>query len=595
MLAAAERFEGGWAMDRMMQESPPAEGGTVRRGWRVAALILGLLVLIQNGHYFYMASGHHVGGSIGLRAYRDCRGGFCLVDFATDGMPAARAGLTAGDRVRLDRSWETVRSRPPGEPVGLTVRHGAEERHLVLRVAPRMMYAPTYMITAVADTLVVLIAMLIIARAGTRRWSLLLGLALLAYTTPGNYPRLWQNAPLLFPGFLIGLSAFIDAAPVLMLAALRGFRAQVTGIAPRWLDRLVWGAAIGEAACTALGLYVTLGATSLPPVTDGLTFMSLGGSVGSILAPVALAAGWRHVPVGERTRYAFMWAAVSTISLLAAVDPIIMLTGNNYVEASWPVVIQLGAVILGALLFGYAILRHRVVDLGFAVNRTLVYSTLSFAMLALFGLVEWGSEKLLPFESHQASAIVDAGLALGIFLVFHRLQEYVEHGVERLFFHQWRLNEAALHRFVDRASYITRPEILLDRAVEELRRFTGGAGVALFRWQGGRYALAAGDGALIGTSRDADDPALVALRADRRALHDGYAPGDLVLPMLHRAEVLGFVALGPKPSGEPYRPDEEAALAAAVHQIGLDLHALRVEELERDNALLATRLSLAPA
>ena len=92
---------------------------------------------------------------------------------------------------------------------------------------------------------------------------------------------------------------------------------------------------------------------------------------------------------------------------------------------------------------------------------------------------------------------------------------------------------------------------------------------------------------------DLDDPAIVALRAERLPLHDAFFAGDLVVPMVHRAEVIGFVAFGPKPNGEPYRPDEEAVLAEAVHGIGADLHVLRVEELERRNAELAAQLRYA--
>jgi hypothetical protein len=49
--------------------------------------------------------------------------------------------------------------------------------------------------------------------------------------------------------------------------------------------------------------------------------------------------------------------------------------------------------------------------------------------------------------------------------------------------------------------------------------------------------------------------------------------------MNHRGALHGFVLLGPKPSGDDYRPDEIAVLGFAAHQIGLDLHALQIERL----------------
>ena len=44
----------------------------------------------------------------------------------------------------------------------------------------------------------------------------------------------------------------------------------------------------------------------------------------------------------------------------------------------------------------------------------------------------------------------------------------------------------------------------------------------------------------------------------------------------------GFTLLGSKKNGDPYRPDEIAVLDFAAKQIGLDLHALRVEALRAD-------------
>ena len=90
---------------------------------------------------------------------------------------------------------------------------------------------------------------------------------------------------------------------------------------------------------------------------------------------------------------------------------------------------------------------------------------------------------------------------------------------------------------------------------------------------------------------DTDEPALVAMRAHRGRIDPSQTasmlPAILALPMLHRNELLGFVLLGPKPGGDGYRPDEVEVLSYATHQIGLDLHALKVEQLERDGARLS--------
>ena len=66
-------------------------------------------------------------------------------------------------------------------------------------------------------------------------------------------------------------------------------------------------------------------------------------------------------------------------------------------------------------------------------------------------------------------------------------------------------------------------------------------------------------------------------------------PAALALPMMHQAALAGFVLPGPKPTGEDYRPDEIEVLGWATQQVGLDLQAICVRELELTNLKLVER------
>ena len=147
----------------------------------------------------------------------------------------------------------------------------------------------------------------------------------------------------------------------------------------------------------------------------------------------------------------------------------------------------------------------------------------------------------------------------------------------------------ALKRFVAAAAHVEKPEALAGNFVAELTRFTGGASVALYsRTAEGHYASAAG-----GTI-DTDDPALAAMRAEQGAVVpvELGSPLDaaLALPMMHQAALAGFVLLGPKPAGEDYRPDEIEVLGWATRQVGLDLQAIRVRDLELTNIKMAVQI-----
>jgi GAF domain-containing protein len=59
-------------------------------------------------------------------------------------------------------------------------------------------------------------------------------------------------------------------------------------------------------------------------------------------------------------------------------------------------------------------------------------------------------------------------------------------------------------------------------------------------------------------------------------------PASLALPMRHRGELTGLMLMAAKPSGDPYRPDEQELLGWAAQQAGLDLQALEAERLQDD-------------
>jgi hypothetical protein len=232
----------------------------------------------------------------------------------------------------------------------------------------------------------------------------------------------------------------------------------------------------------------------------------------------------------------------------------------------------------------YAVLRHRVFNFGFAINRAVFYSATSVIVLVTFGIVEWLSEHFLHFEAREANVLIDGAIALGVYLAFHKIRHAFEHGLEKLFFHKWHQNEAGLRQFVRKAAHITSTNALVEGLDTELRRFSGGATCAIY-WQDGQgdYALSGGTDTAAVRQLGKDDDISVSLRAQHApvlvdATHPSHAH-KLALPMLHRGSLHGYVLLGGKPGGNDYRPDEIAALGFASHQIGLDLHALKAEGL----------------
>ena len=244
---------------------------------------------------------------------------------------------------------------------------------------------------------------------------------------------------------------------------------------------------------------------------------------------------------------------------------------------------------LALLGLGYALLRHRVFDFGFAVNRALVFGIASAILLLAFFSLEKLAEYFLHVEGREQNALLDGAIALGVFLFFHRVRHGVEHYLERLLFSQWHNNEKALRHFVKQAAHITQSDALLTALTAEVDRFTSGAGNATYRRNAdGHFERAAGTLEGAPEILDANDPLVVALRADHQPTRcedtRSSLPAEIALPMSHRAELDGFILVGGKLNKENYRPDEIELLNFAANQVGLDLHALEAEEFKREVA-----------
>jgi hypothetical protein len=307
----------------------------------------------------------------------------------------------------------------------------------------------------------------------------------------------------------------------------------------------------------------------------------------------ALWDGRRHARGDKREQQNWILACFGAMSVASVLSDI-YIAGDI---AGWR--IQLMVTYLVTLLsfagLMYAVLKHKVFDFGFVVNRALLFTVATLILLALFGIVERLVDHVIHFEGRRANGVLDGAIALGVYLGFHRIKHGVDHWLERLFFHRWHSNEARLREFVRDAAHITAADVLLRDFQHELRRFTGGANCGIYlRQSNGDYAATHDNDHIVDDAIDANDRLCVKLRAAPAAMlvdneHPHHA-GVLACPMRQRGELLGFVLLPPKPNGAPYRPDEIEALGWASEAVGLDINALLVEHLNGELRANASKI-----
>jgi hypothetical protein len=215
-----------------------------------------------------------------------------------------------------------------------------------------------------------------------------------------------------------------------------------------------------------------------------------------------------------------------------------------------------------------------------------VYGVISAVILVTFGLAEWMAEHVVHFEDRKESALLDGGIALATYLVFHRVKHGVEHWIEKVFFRSWHDNEAKLRRFVREAAYITNVDALWEQLERELGRFCGAPCRVFVRTAADGFHAA---------DRHADTPVLrrigensriaLALQADRKpvVIHDepSVPKGSLTAAVFLGGALQAIVVVEARANGVPFRPDEIDAVGSAVTAVGSDYLALRLNHMER--------------
>jgi len=555
----------------------------------------------------FMMQGAPGSGTLGAAFERTIGPGqqHSIVTDLQPGSPLIAAGIHKGDAVAFDRAIDDgflSRRLTAGEPVGMTV-FTPHPHHVVLTAVPQTtdpVAARLVILDNCTSLLSLTLGSLIVLRARRSGALLALGLGFIIFATfSAIIPQ--NQTPLAFLIYSLAFEAtqaYVATAALLLFAIL--FYREHNGPVPRWVWPAYWTYIAAFGVITAGWCGLAAWNYSLPLMAHANWLSTIGIYAGLGAAFIGLVTGWARSRRELQKRYAIMTVAISMVIVCDLMFAVSFMLNGGFFNHAYHAVFMAAEWIsaAGHLLFAYAVLRDRVIDLGFVINRAVVYGVISALLLVSFGIVEWAIEHFIPIESREKSALLDAAIALGIYLVFHRVRDSVEHFIERLFFHKWHANEEKLRRFVKEADYITHPADLLRAFAAEVPRFCHGAAADIcLRDDSGDFTA---PGLRIG----ANEPAMVALRA-RRDVVEPLSTGSqlataLLLPFVYKGDVFGCVAVAAKPSGAAYRPDEIEALGWAAQQIGLDYHALEAEDARRDivtlreqNAALTTLIERA--
>lgn len=246
------------------------------------------------------------------------------------------------------------------------------------------------------------------------------------------------------------------------------------------------------------------------------------------------------------------------------------------------------------LSVAYAVLRYRVIDIGFALNRTAAYGITSVLLIAMFAALEWAAERFITTTNHVESALIDLIIVLIVVFSFRFVHLRVDRAVDNLLFRKRHEDEAALRRFEENAHFYTDENALLRDALEVIKKRCEVRKAAIYLRSADSLEPAVssfGDAPAI----DVNDAALVDVRAHRAVLDltemHTRVPGIRLYPMLVAADLAGFLTIGEREGFEEMPADIDRALTALVTSLAHSLHALQHAQKEAEIAVLRDQLA----
>ena len=378
---------------------------------------------------------------------------------------APQAGVRVGDVLQTEHWMDNIRAYRPGEVIAMTVVRQGIAVPTPITAAERPLasiHRWHFVLSATLCGLGTLLGLVIGLRQSHLKTSRALALAFLwwslnlgmNYTTAAGLSValnvvFWLA---LAPGWYYGLWFAIhypDEQP-------QGWRRALRRVLPLFLAALV------VVELVALGL-----ALERAPI-EWFTWTQVPyiGAAGALML-VAFWDGWRR-STGERRQrfswllgaFALMWAVsyATWLGDLAVSSGVIDAEGQRWLS---PISV------VGSLtaLFGltYAILRHRVLDMGLALNRSLVFTVVGAVLLGGFHFLNLLTGRLLHFDDPAKAGLLSAVLAALVVLAFPKVKPRAEWLVDRLFFGPWVARETDLARFAADARGYTEASAL-DRA-----------------------------------------------------------------------------------------------------------------------------------
>src|SRR5665213_3523812 len=154
----------------------------------------------------------------------------------------------------------------------------------------------------------------------------------------------------------------------------------------------------------------------------------------------------------------------------------------------------------------YAILRHRIFDVSFALNRTLVYGVTSAFVLLVFAALEFVAERYLTDLTRVEGIAVEFAIALALIVSVRLVHGRVDRLVDNVLFRARHEQESALRRYATTVQFYTAQKPLVRDTLDALVRFGRVRGASAYIVSGAGLACVGSSPSTTPPDVDENDP-----------------------------------------------------------------------------------------
>lgn len=243
-----------------------------------------------------------------------------------------------------------------------------------------------------------------------------------------------------------------------------------------------------------------------------------------------------------------------------------MIWGDNPMTQELSIVATDLTIVSIVIATGVAILRYRLWDIHFLVNRALVYGLLTTLVVALYVIIVGTLGSLLQAGSSLPVSLVGTGI---VAISFQPLRERLQRSVNRLMYGERDDPYAVLGRLSERLEVVVASQSVLPTIVETVADAFKLPYAALALKEGEQFTIAA---------EVMRSHAFARSNTDRE-----------VLPLVYQMETVGQLILAPRSPGESFSDADRRLLETIARQAGVAAYNVRLtQDLQRSRERLVT-------